>query len=283
VLDAFIKKGVRKIVLSQPDEHAHAHNEDAITSLVFSPIRYMETNDAMRTFKIFLLEEEFGVLYAARRVVSVSLDLWPRSFRATSSNGGAITRAEPDLLLKLSFSDGTNAAVVGEMKWEWELPLSEIQSQINREVSAVQAALPGFEVFSFGIVTSWRNDFAHLNSKIITWTEFHRRLQAATVTNKPDDPVAHWASDVCKFLTKANLTVFNGFRLSYGWTPPSNAEIFYRPTLPVLAPNKEPKRFDGFHVSASTITLQTGTIFRLKRFTPSDQEPSCNGRLFYQG
>jgi hypothetical protein len=54
MLDAFIKKGVRRVLEKGNDEHHNDKTEDAITSMVFTPLQFMSPDQALACFSAFL-------------------------------------------------------------------------------------------------------------------------------------------------------------------------------------------------------------------------------------
>jgi hypothetical protein len=88
MLDAFIRKGARRILLTRTAEHQKDKNEDAITSMVFSPIQFMSAEDAFTCFKAVLPNLPRRV--TGRSVSSVHVEFWP----SVMVEGA---RVEPDL------------------------------------------------------------------------------------------------------------------------------------------------------------------------------------------
>jgi hypothetical protein len=193
MLDAFVKKHVRRILLTRAAEHQNNKNEDAITSMVFTPIRFMAAEDAFMCLKAIL--PQLPARLAGRSATSVKIELWP-------SIAVGDVRVEPDLRAEVQFMDGSPLVMIGEMKWESVIT----KEQILRETEAVK----GKDAYIFAIVKSRRSSTAvELGcDELRTWTDVHRSVLELSSSHLP---VRNWATLVSQFLQIAEQLVFSGF------------------------------------------------------------------------
>jgi len=139
MLDAFNKKHVRRILARSGTEHSNEMNEDAITSMVFTPLRFMERNKALSCFKV-ILGSHLSDRLQSRVVASFSLELWPRGIRIASNIVAKETRCEPDLVAHIHFDEGPPLVLVGEMKWDSSSSETVLEGEIKREQAALTEA-----------------------------------------------------------------------------------------------------------------------------------------------
>jgi hypothetical protein len=227
MLDAFNKKGVRKILGRSGLDHTNEKNEDAITSMVFSPLRYMSILEALSCFKAFLGPNFISQL-SDRTLKTMNIQLWPGGLRAYSAAASKVTRCEPDLVARLTFDRGRPLIIVGEMKWDSFPTASELQAEIDRERAALLAEYLEHELFSFALVKYVKNEFLNLASRVLSWTEFHRELETRKGGAVPQSASLAWLKDVSSFLTRAEQSIFLGISKTYGPIPASDTRnLFY--------------------------------------------------------
>ncbi|MGE0749176.1 MAG: hypothetical protein AB7K64_01145 [Variibacter sp.] len=214
MLDAFLKKNVRKILLTRTSTHASAKNEDAITSMVFTPLRFMEPRNVLSCLAAFLPELENAVSLLSPE--SCSLELWPQGLKAAAYEEQIETRCEPDLLVRFKLPGGDSLTILGEMKWDWLPRKEEICSQIERERSAISkpsvsnVQRPPF-VFA---VLKYQPPYEAREigcDELLTWRDVHRRLTKVRTAPFANHIVREWAASICKFLTLAEQLIFTGF------------------------------------------------------------------------
>src|SRR5258708_8944268 len=143
MLDAFIWKGVRRIWTG----NGRKMDEDAITSMVFTPLRFMEPEEALNCLRL-ILTRQLADLTRSRRVSAFSLEFWPKGLRSISATG-AKTRCEPDLVATAEFNEGPPVIIVGEMKWDSYRSKAELEAQIVRERNAIKETNPKADILMF--------------------------------------------------------------------------------------------------------------------------------------
>jgi hypothetical protein len=222
------KKGVRRILSRSGIEHSSGKNEDAITSMVFTPLRFMEWTEALECFKV-IFGSKLSDRLKSRVVASFLLELWPRELRTTSTTVVKETRCEPDLVANIGFAEGPSLVIVGEMKWDSYPSKTELEDEINREKAALKAKNPGADFLIFSLVKYVKAGFDKLPCHMLSWTNFHRRLNECRNFARPGSPYRMWIEDVSAFLTLAEQTIFTGIKPTYAELPgPGSKPIFYR-------------------------------------------------------
>lgn len=234
MLDAFNRKGVRSI-LAPRSPGARAQNEDAITSMVFTPWRYMAASDVLSAIDIVLgpvVRRQIG----ERSIDAVEVLLWPAGLSAVAGDREEKRRREPDLVVRLEGAPGYELVIVGEMKWDLYPPATDLAEQVNQQRKAIRGWRGrACDISSFALVRSEKPEYARLGVAVLSWTELHRRLAAFCRADGSPSAVRTWAADVARFLTLAERAIFTGFSASYG-TPIVGAErLFYSSTWPIFS------------------------------------------------
>jgi hypothetical protein len=227
MLDAFNKKGVRRVLSRSGIQHSNEKNEDAITSMVFTPVRFMEWDEALRCLDV-IFGSKLSDRLKSRVLTSFSLELWPSGLRTASNTLAKQTRCEPDLVAYISFSAGPPLLIVGEMKWDSYPSKTELENEISREKAALQSKNPNADILIFSLVKYVRAGFDELPCQILSWTEFHRRLNEYLEFAPQASSYRMWIEDVSAFLTLAEQTIFTGIKSTYALLPALGSEpIFY--------------------------------------------------------
>jgi hypothetical protein len=219
MLDAFVRKNVRTILLTRTAERQNKQDEDAITSMVFTPVQFMPAEEAFACFAAVLPDLRTRV--GQRRLASVHIEFWPSGGRAVSNNSDKMTRVEPDLKAQLSFEEGRSLVLVGEMKWESPI----LTAQIRRERESVK----GEDAYVFAIV----KNKGTLTKKTLecdvlySWKDVHRNIER--IRFKKGSPSRQWAMLVTDFLKLAEQLIFTGFNdVNFeGLSPPHGNAIFF--------------------------------------------------------
>jgi hypothetical protein len=131
MLHASNSKNVRRVLVMRTAEHRNEKNEDAITSMVFTPLAFMTATEAARCLTLM-----FGVEFqrlCGRALVRHKGELWPRDLKAPYERGGPNTRCEPDVVIRFELCDGEHLTFIGEMKWDSGDTEGEIDHQLERE------------------------------------------------------------------------------------------------------------------------------------------------------
>jgi hypothetical protein len=227
MFDAFNKKYVRKILARSWTEHSIEKNEDAITSMIFTPLRFMEGTEALSCFNV-IFGNKLTDRQQSRVVSSFALELWPRGILTASSAIAKETRCEPDLVANINFNEGPPLVLVGEMKWDSYPSKTELEREVNREQAALTALNPDADLLIFALVKYLKEGFDQLPCHVLSWTEFHRRLNASLNFARQGSACRTWIEEVSKFLTLAEQTIFTGITQNYGALPVLGPKpIFY--------------------------------------------------------
>lgn len=196
MLDAFVKKNVRRVLVKRSQEHINDKNEDAVTSMVFTPLKFMSAENAFACLQA-VAPRCLGEA-ANRKIRSLEIELWPL---LKDPQGRYI---EPDLQAKIEFEDGEPIILIGEMKWD-----SAVQpDQIARERRIAKNAKVLAIVKSAG-----KHDEDSLQcDELCTWTAVNGRIsKLQSGRPSPTSPTQFWATLVSSFLKKAEQTIFQGF------------------------------------------------------------------------
>jgi len=230
MLDAFNIKNVRRVLAPRSHEHLKQANEDAITSMVFTPLRFMTAHAAFECLELIL--PGLDSCRRGRNLRDHKVELWKAGLQAQGWAGTLHTRVEPDLLVRFWFDDGAPLTVIGEMKWDWDIALDALKTEVSRQCDAVAGAHRGDELFSFVLLRQLRQaqNMGPWNCAI-EWFSVHRNLSRALRSGAfASGPVWEWLSSVSTFLVGAERATFSGISGQYGPTPELGAPMFFRAT-----------------------------------------------------
>ncbi|WP_377828798.1 hypothetical protein ACFKHW_37655 [Bradyrhizobium lupini] len=200
MLDAYLRKGA-----ALPTEPALAGHrrviEDAITSTLLTPVRFMCTQDAIRILSLL-------VGSAIEQPNACNLILWPK-YRASPSSSNAYF-VEPDVVVDLHYQDRVDRIVI-EIKWDDVLHLNQVRSQLESAATDLESpdSVRHFCLVKFA-------DVEVFQSKITTvrqWSEVLKDLrQAASETNQAgaSDASIDWCYDAVKLLERLGIGSFVG-------------------------------------------------------------------------
>lgn len=195
MLDAYLRKGARL-----PTEATDGRRviEDAVTSTLFGPLKFMTPRDAGQIL---------SWLTGSQRDMATnvhSLQLWPR-FAADDKSANEYT-IEPDLVLDGTV-DGEPFRWIIEVKWDAVLLRHQIEDQIRicakglkgwRHISLIKSA----ELAAFDSPTT-----------IIQWNQALAILQNVLRSNAAEGTSLVWCRDAIGFLEKLGVGTFKGFGL----------------------------------------------------------------------
>lgn len=207
MLDAFNKKNVRRLLVTRTSEHIPQRNEDAITSMVFTPLRFMQFADAHKCLELLFNERFPHGDGCSSAIQQLDIELWPRI------RNPQVGVCEPDLVVKIHYVTDCRIILVGEMKWEWRLSASDLNAQLRRQKEATEHAEPDAKVFPFAIVSYKTHEHGNCEFPVFTWKDVHRQLQLPRHISSLI--VRRWCESITEFLHKAEQTVFAGFSLDY--------------------------------------------------------------------
>lgn len=205
MLHAFNQKQARRIFQARDSEHRPEKSEDAATSMVFSPLAFMQAADALECLVTVLGAPALDKV-SGREPVSHEVVFWPQG-RALSSTGEGLTRCEPDLIIRFTFTDGSELLFVGEMKWNWHMEPSALAEEVRRERSAMRRLYPGVPQMAFVVAKRGYNGIPKATA--LTWKQFNSRL-APLAGRLSQSPSTVWASLIRGFLSAADEWGFSG-------------------------------------------------------------------------
>ncbi|MFE9084643.1 hypothetical protein ACQKKG_09455 [Brevundimonas sp. NPDC003935] len=206
MIHAFNQKNVRRLLVRSRAEHGLEKTEDAVTSMVFSPLDFMSAADALEALCTVTLHDR--VELSGRRLLRHDLQLWPSGLTAKAWNDDGHSRCEPDLLAKFEFADGPDLVFIGEMKWDWRMPKDALAAELRREREAVRRLHPRADLVLF-VISKHRLPTTVAGASTATWTDVAGRLLASERSALPS-AVSRWAGLVRTFLKKADQTAFSG-------------------------------------------------------------------------
>lgn len=230
MLDAFNIKNVRRVLAPRSHEHLNQANEDAITSMVFTPLRFMTAKAAFECLGLML--PGLDDCRRGRNLKDHKVEFWKTGLQAQGWAGIPHTRVEPDLLVRFWFDGGAPLTVIGEMKWDWDIALDALETEVRRQRDAVAGAQRDDTLFSFVLLRQLRptRNTSPWNCAI-DWFSVHRDLSRALRSGEfASGPVWEWLSSVSAFLIRAERATFSGMSGQYGPTPELSVPMFFSAT-----------------------------------------------------
>jgi hypothetical protein len=169
-------------------------NLNAITSMVFTPLKFMSAGEAFACLTAIL--PNLKKIAGKRSIQSLKIDLWPSGWQATSISSDRKTRVEPDLTAELQFTCDPPIFLVGEMKWGSPFTAG----QIGRERESV-----GENGYVFAVVKN-RGTLTREGlgcDELRTWKEVHRSALDAGKYFAAGSPSQSWGTLIAEFLELA--------------------------------------------------------------------------------
>ncbi|MGA0601524.1 hypothetical protein ACO2Q3_12545 [Caulobacter sp. KR2-114] len=241
MLHAFITKKVRRILGRDGHEHTNGKDEDAITSMVFTPLTFMEAGEAFAALDQ-LLGGALGQHSDANLPRRHTVHLWPSGLLAPSVEGDELTGCEPDLVVVFEFEVGRRLVVIGEMKWDWKMAPAALDREVAREKVAVRSRWPG-EQLAF-VLSKYPYRVRHRGFEALTWLDASSRLEQMEATAE-QRASGRWAILVRSFLALADVVGFGGFPLeALPHLPPSIPACAF--WLSPAEASAQPVGFGGF-------------------------------------
>lgn len=194
MLDAYLRKGARL-----PTEASDGRRviEDAITSTLFSPLKFMTPRDAGHIL---------SWLTGARRSEEaevLGIQLWPR-FAVDGESANQYT-IEPDLVVDGRLN-GEPFRWIIEVKWDAVL----LRHQVEDQVKFCTRGLSGWRHISL-IKSAELAAFEFPDTTIIQWNQALGLLQYVLGSNAPESASLTWCRDAIGFLEKLGVGTFEGF------------------------------------------------------------------------
>ncbi|TDT92509.1 hypothetical protein DFO45_3266 [Azorhizobium sp. AG788] len=203
MLHAFNQKGVRRVLVPKSVEHLNDKNEDAVTSMVFSPLAFMTAADALAVI-VKVLGTKVTVPVGKRDVVGHKVELWPQMLKS----GPEMKRCEPDVVLTFTFDEGPELVIIGEMKWDWAISREALVEETTRQGKIFKRSAKR-EVLQFVITKS------HVKGLIpafaqLTWNDVSGSANSLSGA-RTSYAVSSWGKLVHDFLRRAGQLDFHGF------------------------------------------------------------------------
>jgi hypothetical protein len=213
MLDAFNRKGVRKILAAHnSEEHTNDKNEDAITSMVFTPLRFMTPQDAFKSLELAFCKKNPWIRTGT--VSSFSINLWPRRYRTQAGS-----RCEPDFVAEIGFENEYPLIIIGEMKWD--AGTAQLEEQMKKQRMAVRTEFEktflAADFYSLALVKDKKGlqDIGK-DAVVVTWASLLEHLRH--FSGEHEDSRARWqmwAKEIVEFLGRAELSIFEGMTGEY--------------------------------------------------------------------
>ncbi|ARW15959.1 hypothetical protein [Komagataeibacter europaeus] len=210
MLHAFNHKGVRRILASRHDDHTNDRNEDAITSMVFSPLTFMRTEDVWTIIRN-LLGLNMPDRYQTQTPTTHEIRLWPKGLKAKSSNGVFVSRCEPDVVMRFPMVDLPTLTITCEMKWTWAIHPDDLLREIRREREAVQRDHP-HDATLLVALTQAADPIRDADVVNMRWAHVHGVARHLGRASGPSQ-VQEWGKQISTFLEKAGQVSFGGFTI----------------------------------------------------------------------
>ncbi|MGJ4890264.1 hypothetical protein ACQR1Y_18835 [Bradyrhizobium sp. HKCCYLRH3099] len=200
MLDAYLRKGAQLPTELKAEIGSRRVIEDAITSTLFTPLRFMSPANVGQIVTIILGASD-------RRVADCcQVNLWPQLPRSQIKPSSRYV--EPDLIVNLQY--GTlNELLVFEIKWDAVLDVSQQKAQVVSSLIAMPATsvLRHISLVKFATPDALRYQSSHVRQ----WSSVLRDLQeAGRARPEISNVVAEWCHDAALLLRKLGIGAFEG-------------------------------------------------------------------------
>jgi hypothetical protein len=198
----YLRKGARLPTQNSVDA-GRRFVEDAITSTLFTPLRFMAAADVGQIVTLLLGARE------TRSADASEVKLWPRLLPAPNSNNTRFV--EPDIIVDLHYA-GAMARTVIEIKWDAVLGREQAEAQVRSCASGLK---PGTAFDHISIVK-----FADLQAlkyhgtSVRQWYDILRDLKdglLGRLTTVRSKASLEWCHDAVLFLERLGIGTFVGF------------------------------------------------------------------------
>lgn len=200
MLDAYLRKGAQLPIEARTDVGRRII-EDAITSTLFTPVRFMAPSDVAKIISLLSGVEQIWI------PGSCDVRLWPR-FPAPRGHKN-VHHVEPDIVVDL-LREQRKIRTVIEIKWNDVLRVEQVEAQA-RSASADLRQGDTFRHLSI-VKFAELEVFKSRNTQVREWSDILRDLkQAATQRRHESESVINWCKDAALFLEKLGIGTFTGF------------------------------------------------------------------------
>jgi hypothetical protein len=202
MLDAYLRKGARLPTQNGVDTGRRVI-EDAITSTLFTPLRFMAPVDVGQIVSLLTGTK------CSKLADAAEVNLWPRVLPASSSSNSRFV--EPDIIVDLHY-DGVLARTVIEIKWDDILGREQVEAQVSSCASGLK---PSATFSHFSIVKSANEEaLEYRGTSVRQWYDVLRDLKGALSgepTAIPSKVSLEWSRDAVIFLERLGIGTFVGF------------------------------------------------------------------------
>lgn len=200
MLDAYLLKGAALPTEPALDGRRRVI-EDAITSTLLTPVRFMHSRDAIRVLSLLVGVE-------LEKPDACELRLWRRFDSViTTLNANFV---EPDVVADLRYQDRVQRIVI-EVKWDDVLHLDQVQSQLASTAADIETPS---SVRHFSLVKFADDEVLRFKATTVRqWSEVLKDLEQVTgEANQTSAPhaLASWCQDAAKLLQRLGIGSFSG-------------------------------------------------------------------------
>jgi hypothetical protein len=202
MLDAYIRKGAHLPIDPRPDVRRRVI-EDAITSTLFTPIRFMPPSHASQILSLLSGNQAIPVPQ------SCNVELW-RKFPAALAPDANET-IEPDVVFDLHYAESTARTAI-EIKWDDVLRIDQVRAQVGSGDLDLRAGdtFQHLSIVKFADVET----FGFPKTKVREWPGILKDLKQAGNSGRIESKsknVIRWCRDVALFLERLGIGSFEGF------------------------------------------------------------------------
>lgn len=201
MLDAYLRKGAQLPTQSGSDISRRVI-EDAITSTLFTPLRFMKPSDVSEILSLLVGTTD------VRAPESSEVTLW-RKFPVAS--GYQNTRfVEPDIVIDLHSADAEARTVI-EIKWDDRLQREQLQVQVGNCASDIKAGTI-FRHLSI-VKTADLEALNYPGTRVRQWAGILRdlrNLRSEPISQGYSKIVLAWCLDAARLLHRLGIGTFEG-------------------------------------------------------------------------
>lgn len=202
MLDAYLRKGAQLPTEPAPNGRRRVI-EDAITSTLLTPLRFMAPADAAKILSLLIGSE-------IAPPITCKLTLWPKHNVASRENSNT-SFVEPDVVVDLAYSDRT-ARLIIEIKWDDVLHVSQVEAQFASAAS--DSNMRGNVCHVCIVKLADLAVFQSRKTKVRQWSGVLSDLDRAVSWRNQmsiSEAAVSWCRDAARFLEKLGIGSFVGF------------------------------------------------------------------------
>ena len=194
-------------------EERKVHEEDEITSTVLGPLDFMAPADVHRFWRSVLVAAEHAEFLPNESPERVDFKFWPPI--KTTNNSSFI---EPDMVVRMRWSDGRYRILLIELKWraplsgadqlhrQWQFCLDAPEKAQALHLFIAPEVSAGAQARNNGDV--WKKNDGGSRLVLLPW--LHIRSALGELENE-HSALGRWAKVANRFLEKLQIRKFRGF------------------------------------------------------------------------